>query len=63
MAKFVDYQILGNILKLKHNGNISVIYSIHIRLMVMESAVFVWHLSPHPNVNTTCVVNSHALNS
>ena len=61
MAKFVDYQILPNILKLKCNENISVISSIDILLIVMESAVFVWHRSPYPNLNTTCVLRMYSL--
>ena len=61
MAKFVNYQISANILKLKYNENISVIFSIDILLMVMESAVFVWHPSSYPNLNTTCVLRMYSL--
>ena len=53
MHKFIYYQILANILilKLKSNENISVLFPIDILLMVMKSAIFVWHPGPYTNLN------------
>ena len=57
MAKFIHYLILANtvISKLKWNQNVSVIFPIYILLMVMKSAIFVWHIGLYPNLNTTLV--------
>ena len=53
VAKFVDIQIIVNtlILKFEIAGKHD---SIDILFMVMNSAIFVWHLGQHVRLNTTC---------
>ena len=57
ISKLIYYQILANtlILNLKYNENIILSPPIDILLMVINSAIFVWHPGSYTNLNTTCV--------
>ena len=55
----VQKYYLGHNFVTAGNENVSVIFPIDFLLMVMKTAIFVWHPGPYTNLNTICVIISH----